>query len=1060
MSEVITVGASTRNDSVAYYSPNSNPNRNIYIELVAPSHRAYTSQISTEGFEIWSTDISGLAGYNPGTQDTMAGDVAGNYSGSFGGTSAACPQVAGAAALILALNPNLTADQVANVLTSTADKVGGYNYNAIQNRPGASLELGYGRLNVYRALQQVGTLTFQFINRIKNTTNYGTLVIDNDRQNPVPSGSYRSFPINSNHVVRTNELPFVPNWNGTGKTVKHHRFYATESDFSLNHSFQARPDIPSLQDANFLETEPATITTDLIDAPGTSGGIIQLRDPWRYYKDANNDWFQSNQFISYTVPFEIQNNSINSYGGVFLNQGYNPFNQTWTPPYYSVKADAVQDIYLSHTGKMHKFYFQNWSASPQGSADFQNPNALETPVVFKQEGAVVSANYKGSLLSNNVNAFGGKSQRKIIKRGNELHLVYESMGNIWYEYSADNGRNWILKNNCKPINISSQAKNPSISFVKDINPKIIGIVYQANDHGGSVIRLALYNLDIDQKINDIVIKNFDPSKSFNIDANPVIEKAAVWDEVLIIWYEPQPLNPFENPEGLYCLLFKINQNNQFEILDDQFLNSPFTVAGEKNINPAITSINDIPIPKFYIAYEKVYDEYNSSIIVREVKLDDNGKLLFVDEQNISKSTGYERNKAPNIIAIKYQGKEIVHIGWLGQRKFYPIDGDEMYPEESKAIFCELSLPNRFFAFGDDVQSVSLNRCNTRWTFAWSRGNDLPVQYVDSRDIRTIYQLGNLRGVDVYVTNGIVPEDMFAFAINTSIAPYPINYRAIYGEMIPEELVVTEDSREGVVSKEGADVYYSIGDIKVGDQKVEFYEVPDTVGMITLENANRYLISKPFMVNDNSGFVYTIKYGVTDSSALKEALTNTDYIKFRVELIDYNTKELLGVFDEVTYNSENVSKYENINYYVNTEGLGERMVQLRLVITNNIDPYYSLSDKFSDASYNMQKKRAIKQISYKGMLGEKIYSYELIQNYPNPFNPVTKIRYTLKETNPVMIKLYDIVGREVATLVNEVKDAGEYEVELDAGRLGLSSGVYFYQMKAGEFTSIKKMVVLK
>ncbi|MEJ5306048.1 MAG: T9SS type A sorting domain-containing protein [Ignavibacteria bacterium] len=87
-------------------------------------------------------------------------------------------------------------------------------------------------------------------------------------------------------------------------------------------------------------------------------------------------------------------------------------------------------------------------------------------------------------------------------------------------------------------------------------------------------------------------------------------------------------------------------------------------------------------------------------------------------------------------------------------------------------------------------------------------------------------------------------------------------------------------------------------------------------------------------------------------------------------------------------------------------------------------------------------------------------FKLYQNYPNPFNPVTKIRYSVKETKPVMIKLYDIVGREVATLVNEVKDAGEYEIELNAGKFGLCSGVYFYQMKAGDFTSIKKMVVLK
>ncbi|MEJ5306591.1 MAG: S8 family serine peptidase [Ignavibacteria bacterium] len=90
----------------------------------------------------------------------------------------------------------------------------------------------------------------------------------------------------------------------------------------------------------------------------------------------------------------------------------------------------------------------------------------------------------------------------------------------------------------------------------------------------------------------------------------------------------------------------------------------------------------------------------------------------------------------------------------------------------------------------------------------------------------------------------------------------------------------------------------------------------------------------------------------------------------------------------------------------------------------------------------------------------VYDYELYQNFPNPFNPETRIKYSVKERSFVQIKLFDMMGREVATLVNEFKDTGLYEVKLDAGNLGLSSGIYFYQMKAGEFTAIKKMIYLK
>jgi hypothetical protein len=90
----------------------------------------------------------------------------------------------------------------------------------------------------------------------------------------------------------------------------------------------------------------------------------------------------------------------------------------------------------------------------------------------------------------------------------------------------------------------------------------------------------------------------------------------------------------------------------------------------------------------------------------------------------------------------------------------------------------------------------------------------------------------------------------------------------------------------------------------------------------------------------------------------------------------------------------------------------------------------------------------------------IYDYKLYQNYPNPFNPTTKIKYSIKERNSVIIKLYDVIGREIAILFDGIKDAGEYEIYFDASRYNLGSGIYFYEIKAGEFTSMKKMVYLR
>jgi probable HAF family extracellular repeat protein len=85
-------------------------------------------------------------------------------------------------------------------------------------------------------------------------------------------------------------------------------------------------------------------------------------------------------------------------------------------------------------------------------------------------------------------------------------------------------------------------------------------------------------------------------------------------------------------------------------------------------------------------------------------------------------------------------------------------------------------------------------------------------------------------------------------------------------------------------------------------------------------------------------------------------------------------------------------------------------------------------------------------------------YNLSQNYPNPFNPVTRIRYSIPQTSFVTIKVYDILGSEVATLINEEKPAGNYEVEFQAE--SLPSGVYLYKLQTGSFVATKKMLLLK
>jgi hypothetical protein len=85
-------------------------------------------------------------------------------------------------------------------------------------------------------------------------------------------------------------------------------------------------------------------------------------------------------------------------------------------------------------------------------------------------------------------------------------------------------------------------------------------------------------------------------------------------------------------------------------------------------------------------------------------------------------------------------------------------------------------------------------------------------------------------------------------------------------------------------------------------------------------------------------------------------------------------------------------------------------------------------------------------------------FRLEQNYPNPFNPVTNFQFSILNSQLTILKVYDLLGREVATLVNEVKQPGTYTVQFEAR--GLASGVYFYRLIAGEHILQRKMLLLR
>ncbi len=198
---------------------------------------------------------------------------------------------------------------------------------------------------------------------------------------------------------------------------------------------------------------------------------------------------------------------------------------------------------------------------------------------------------------------------------------------------------------------------------------------------------------------------------------------------------------------------------------------------------------------------------------------------------------------------------------------------------------------------------------------------------------------------------------------------------------------------------------------------------------------------------NTGLIY--KY--LDTSYVPVELTSfKGYLKENKIVLEWQTASELNNEGFIIEKSKDKIEWKPIGFakgYGTTTG--KNKYQFYDYNLDNVRNYYRLKQIDYDGTYKFSN---IVEISY------SITSFNLSQNYPNPFNPSTIIKYSIVKKGEVKLTIYDILGREVSVLVNEVKDPGYYEVNFNASNL--ASGVYFYRLVAGSFVSTHKMLLLK
>lgn len=242
----------------------------------------------------------------------------------------------------------------------------------------------------------------------------------------------------------------------------------------------------------------------------------------------------------------------------------------------------------------------------------------------------------------------------------------------------------------------------------------------------------------------------------------------------------------------------------------------------------------------------------------------------------------------------------------------------------------------------------------------------------------------------------------------------------------------------------------------------------TVGGLILRTTNPLTMSVIDTVDKGNDL-----YSITKLSSNSLAIAGEGGMVYKltdaavpVELQSFTASKMDG---KVLLKWDTASELNNKGFEIHKKRLENDWEMIGFVAGNGTTTHlneYSFYDNNLSSGKNFYR---LKQIDFDGSfsysdiveVGSEPISFSLDQNFPNPFNPATTIRYQIPKECTVDLKIYDILGNEVAAIINnEYREAGTYSIEFDTHQLNLSSSIYFYQMKAGNFVETKKLMLMK
>lgn len=651
----------------------------------------------------------------------------------------------------------------------------------------------------------------------------------------------------------------------------------------------------------------------------------------------------------------------------------------------------------------------------------------------------LAGNYKGHLFTNSANATSSNNQRKIVQSTDGLWgMVYVSSNQIWACRSTD-GVNWTNET------LISDGDGyvdgyPSISEAGNI----ASIVWQRLDWNAEYppfsygqIAVRTFNLYSGVLGSISQVTSFLPDiEAFT--ASPVVTGYS--DDMMISWREPTGIKVryYNNYSG-WSSIASVPGTNSYSF-------NPSIAHYGMYASVAALVWEDRYIYNHLIKYTELFPSYSgpwsfSTVTdIAPTNWDNNSSPQFAMASSATKPTvvwSSRYNLAEGSASVHIRQKSSMVNGTWGNITSFT------YPtfEDLKPVIGDFYIGAAMDVYWNILNTVyhSSTLNGTSWSapsiVTTTGGSGVNVNRSALNQTKALWKKpsGNINFTITAISKVAAADD--------EKIPYRLNRHAII-------------DISKISPKSSGSLAFEIAWVGLPeenkDKKIDFEH----------EGNKNLLSSKPFTVTSPgqtlffAGAVYGSKLVVSSDAVakIKEPLAKVSIKENKTDKVLQDiwiapSSMLLSVkdstFGEYKEITVDLTKYVGKEIYLDVETAGKS----KKVAPLFVDDYLFVTNS---ANANLGKRAAT--------IDDLPTTYALKQNYPNPFNPSTMISYSLPNNTFVTLKVFDVLGNEVATLVNEEKPAGNFEVEFNAS--GLSSGIYFYRIQTESFVDTKKLIMLK